>query len=75
MQGIINGIGLFMGFIGAIILWKFSYGYEAVGAFMDMPVLEIGQRNKRRQIWQQVGIALIAAGFLFQFIGLFVKPS
>jgi len=75
MYNIVNGLGLILGFTGAIVLWKFSYGYEPAGSFMDMPVMEIAARNKRRQRYQKIGIALIAAAFGLQFIGLFIKSS
>ena len=69
---VITGVGLSMGFAGALILWKSSFGYESIPAWgsRENPDNGASQRNKRRQKWQRIGFSCIAAGFVLQFIGI-----
>ena len=70
----INGAGLFMGFAGALILWKFSFGYESRPAWgsRQNPDNGASQRNKKRQRFQRIGFCCIALGFVLQFVGIFI---
>jgi hypothetical protein len=69
---VMTGIGLIIGFAGAIILWKSSFGYESIPAWgsRENPDNGASRRNKRRQKWQQIGFLCIALGFILQFVGI-----
>ncbi|WP_414041029.1 hypothetical protein ACJU26_02745 [Acidithiobacillus sp. M4-SHS-6] len=71
---VINGAGLFMGFAGALILWKNSYGFESVPFFASSqePGGGISKRNKGRKHYQRIGFCCVALGFALQFVGVFI---
>jgi hypothetical protein len=58
-----------LGAIGAALLYKGSFAYEAFTPYVDAAgkmVEEMKQRNRRRQATQRCGFALILVSFVLQ---------
>jgi hypothetical protein len=73
----LNGIGLFLNFSGAVVLWFYTYALETditrgSASETDRHGRNKQERNAWRQHWQNIGILLIAIGFLIQFVGVFI---
>lgn len=63
-----------MGFVGALILWRFSFGYESISGWAspENPDNGVSQRNKKRKRFQKIGFFCVALGFALQFVGIFI---
>jgi len=75
MQLILNALGLILGFIGTILV--FRYGLPAIevlnsGAYVETEVTAEMRQYSTRSRW---GLGMIAVGFLSQLIALFVKTG
>jgi hypothetical protein len=73
----LNVVAAVLGSVGGVILFKWSFAFESL-PFYDNRAATIskalGLRNRRRQVMQRVGLALILASFVVQGIAQFVDP-
>ena len=63
----INLASAVLGMLGTIALYKGSFAYEQ-GFFYDMDLKAMNVRNRRRQLKQRVGVALIGVAFALQVV-------
>lgn len=75
MQTLLNALALAIGFIGTLILFKF--GLPSIDVLNSGGYVEMSETDdiRRYKAFSKIGIALIAAGFLLQFVALFVDTD
>jgi hypothetical protein len=71
----LNVAAAILGSLGAMILFKWSFGFESLPYYDDRAGTiskALGLRNRRRQTMQRVGLALILISFVLQGVAQFV---